>query len=494
MKVRLPDDVKAEPRYRGWRAWTNLVPPLTAALTLTKRQLARVRERQPDLFESAFVSVAAERALADAYCAARRLLPEPGCGCETLDRIHAALPDALQGCIEPVFRSDGSPDLRIIEAALYRRHFDRTAQAIRLKTLGGDAELTPLPHYAPTDHSSVDVAVAFDSDAVDLIGRSRSRFVPLSDLLDALAASDAQAARRLAVLFTDSPFPVLPPVEAGRLRLTTVGHAAVLIESAGTTILTDPVIPYGNDGDRLSFSRLPQRIDVVLLSHGHLDHLDIESLLQLRDRIGVVVVPRAGGESIIDPSLSHLLGAIGFRSVREMSEFEVMDIDGGRITALPFLGEHGGLDIRAKACFHVELCRRSLLFAADSCYRTPALYADYFREAAPIDVLFVCLECVGSPLSLIYTALLPVEITAAQADARRSRASNAAEALSLAQLTRTRRVCIYAMGDEPWMRVLLGPNDGRRVAVEAEVDRLKAACAGIGVPLVRPMGYKEFPL
>ena len=494
MNVCLRDDVKVEPRYRGWRAWTNLIPPLTAALTVANQQLPRVGLRQAGLFEAAFTATAVDRALADAYHTALSLLPERGEGCTALDRVYADLPEELQGCVEPVYRADGTPDLRIIEGALYRRHYDRATQAIRLKTLRGDCDLSSVGNYAPIDDQAVDVPVAFDREAVDLIGRSRHQPVPLGDLLDALAVGEGVRAERLTTLFTPELPPPRSPLDAGRLRVATVGHAAVVVEMTGTCILTDPVIPYGTGGGRLSFSALPEWIDVVLLSHGHLDHLDLESLLQLRERIGVVVVPRAGGENIVDPCLRQLLNAVGFRRVLELADFESLDVDSGRIRALPFLGEHGGLDVRAKACFHVELGGRSLFFAADSCHRTPALYADYFRDAAPVDVLFVCLECVGSPLSLSYTALLPVEVTAAEADARRSRASNADEALALTQVTRARHVCIYAMGDEPWMRVLLGPADGRHVAAEAEVERLKATCSDLGIPVVRPVGYSELQL
>ena len=61
-----------------------------------------------------------------------------------------------------------------------------------------------------------------------------------------------------------------------------LGHATVLIELAGRRILTDPVLT-----DRVAFIRRTaaspeldhrQAIDLVLISHGHLDHLHRASM------------------------------------------------------------------------------------------------------------------------------------------------------------------------------------------------------------------------
>lgn len=94
-----------------------------------------------------------------------------------------------------------------------------------------------------------------------------------------------------------------PParVDDGTAWVTFVGHATVLIQVAGLNILTDPVwseraSPVGFAGPKrvqapgLAFDALP-RIDVVLLSHNHYDHLDLPTLQRLnaRDRPQVIV-------------------------------------------------------------------------------------------------------------------------------------------------------------------------------------------------------------
>ncbi|WP_419899253.1 MBL fold metallo-hydrolase [Roseomonas sp. USHLN139] len=96
-----------------------------------------------------------------------------------------------------------------------------------------------------------------------------------------------------------SPFPPdrPPPRVAGRaLRVSFAGHASFLIQGAGLNILTDPVwseraSPVSFAGPKrvnapgIAFDDLPP-IDAVLVSHGHYDHLDLDTLARLwqRDR------------------------------------------------------------------------------------------------------------------------------------------------------------------------------------------------------------------
>jgi L-ascorbate metabolism protein UlaG (beta-lactamase superfamily) len=89
-----------------------------------------------------------------------------------------------------------------------------------------------------------------------------------------------------------SPFaPDRPPsrVERQALHVSFVGHATFLIQGAGLNILTDPVWSKRAHLPGIAFNDLP-RIDVVLVSHGHYDHLDVETLARLwhRDRSRII--------------------------------------------------------------------------------------------------------------------------------------------------------------------------------------------------------------
>ena len=65
-------------------------------------------------------------------------------------------------------------------------------------------------------------------------------------------------------------------------RLTWVGHATVLLELGGARLLTDPLLRTRLAHLRRHGARpdpsVMEDIDAVLVSHVHLDHLDVRSL------------------------------------------------------------------------------------------------------------------------------------------------------------------------------------------------------------------------
>ncbi|WLS03591.1 MBL fold metallo-hydrolase [Shinella oryzae] len=111
-----------------------------------------------------------------------------------------------------------------------------------------------------------------------------------------------------------SPFPPAVPearVEGDRLVVTMVGHATILIQTAGLNILTDPVwsdraspLPFAGPkrvnppGVRLA--DLP-KIDVVLVTHNHYDHLDLATLKTLARRDDCLIFTPLGNDRIIGP-------------------------------------------------------------------------------------------------------------------------------------------------------------------------------------------------
>ncbi len=98
----------------------------------------------------------------------------------------------------------------------------------------------------------------------------------------------------------------IPPrrVEGSGLRTTLVNHSTVLLQHAGANILTDPIwseraSPLSWIGPRrrrkpgVAWENLP-RIDAVLISHNHYDHLDLPTLRRLAARGDSTFIVPAG--------------------------------------------------------------------------------------------------------------------------------------------------------------------------------------------------------
>ncbi|MBB5686259.1 MBL fold metallo-hydrolase [Sphingobium boeckii] len=161
-------------------------------------------------------------------------------------------------------------------------------------------------------------------------------------------------------------------VEGDRMVATWVGHATVLVQTQGLNILTDPIWsdvagPFNLAGPRrvavpgIRLEDLP-KIDLVLVSHNHYDHMDLPTLGKLWDRDRPKIVTSLGNDSIIRDS-----GA------------EAIALDwGGRITLRPGVdvivtrnhhwGSRWGTD-RNRALwssFTVTLPGGNLFFAGDT--------------------------------------------------------------------------------------------------------------------------------
>ena len=108
-----------------------------------------------------------------------------------------------------------------------------------------------------------------------------------------------------------SPFSDRPPrrITGFDMRVSFVGHASFLIQTAGLNILLDPVwsdrvSPLRFAGPKrvnvpgIEFARLPP-IDVVLISHNHYDHLDIATLRRLHADHAPRIITPLGNDTII---------------------------------------------------------------------------------------------------------------------------------------------------------------------------------------------------
>ena len=117
-------------------------------------------------------------------------------------------------------------------------------------------------------------------------------------------------------------------------RLTFLGHSTVLIELAGLRILTDPILfdrigPLRRVVSPLGIGHYAG-VDLVLISHLHLDHFDVASLRLLEPEVQIVVPIGAG----------PLLRRLGFAQVVELAPGDGLVSGSASITATE--ADHGG--------------------------------------------------------------------------------------------------------------------------------------------------------
>lgn len=144
--------------------------------------------------------------------------------------------------------------------------------------------------------------------------------------------------------------------------MTWVGHATVLLDLGGVRLLTDPLLRNGIWHLRRHGPPPPadvaDRIDAVLLSHLHFDHVDVPSLRRI-GRDVTLLAPRGAG-----PFLRRL----GFSHVTEMRPGDRVAIRGVAVTAVRAVhdGRRRPLGPVADAIGFVIEGARRVYFAGDT--------------------------------------------------------------------------------------------------------------------------------
>jgi L-ascorbate metabolism protein UlaG (beta-lactamase superfamily) len=124
---------------------------------------------------------------------------------------------------------------------------------------------------------------------------------------------------------------------AGSESLTWLGHASFLIRTSGRTVLTDPFLsdwasPVAGFGPMrfvppgLPVGSLP-KVDVLVVSHNHYDHLDARTVENLSSKREMTVIVPSG--------LGSFFLRRGYRDVREVRWGDAVEVAGLTVTALP---------------------------------------------------------------------------------------------------------------------------------------------------------------
>jgi L-ascorbate metabolism protein UlaG (beta-lactamase superfamily) len=139
----------------------------------------------------------------------------------------------------------------------------------------------------------------------------------------------------------------LPPVRPGQVAITFAGHASSLVRYARLGIAIDPMLGRWLGGVRravepgLAPADL-SGVDLILITHRHVDHLHLPTLAKL-PRTATIVVP---------PGAAPVVSSLGFARVIELAVGSDLELRGIQIIAAPM--RHGD-DPRARGLSYVIL-------------------------------------------------------------------------------------------------------------------------------------------
>lgn len=513
-----------EPLFDRWYAWSHLISPATSAMNVLNRHLKILNSyiqnphihaaaaKNPKMRGGPFVDFKGTRVeearvllketeakkayqleFARAIGQLNQMLKTSARGF-AMDQLYPQVPDILRGYVELVYDLNNNPSFRLFETLLYNGPcYNESSQSLALWITNNDERPFVLSTPRLNEPDVIHVDVPFRHRGIDLLGRMRR--VPGSKEEIAEAFNIRPDDRPLFDTFftREEPEPYIP-YTGDKIRMRYFGHACILVETKDVSILVDPIISYhgySTDVSRYSDMHLPERIDYVMITHNHQDHILFETLLSLRHKIGQIVVPRSGNGSLQDPNLKLMFNALGFDNVVEIGEFDTVGQGNCRITGLPFIGEHSDLDIRTKLCHHVKIGQYSLLFAADSCNVEPRLYEHVSEMIGRVDSLFLGMECDGAPLSWLYGPLLTEDLPRDMDNSRRLAGSNYERARAIVDVFDPRELYVYAMGMEPWLEFISSIKYTSESNPIVHSNRLIKECGERNIVSERLYGEKE---
>lgn len=526
-QVYLKNNVQVEPLIYNWFAWVHLIPPVTSALNMVRKNLdimnsyimspqMHMAAIQNPIFKGGpFVDLNGERVedikalrdsikeedkeifeLVDAILELKDMLNTHAKGF-ALETLYEKIPVALQGYVDLYYDLDHKPGFRIIEPLLYRsKYYRESRQSVALSIINSDAPrpfIMSTPRVNGPDICTLDIP--FKSEALDELFQMKGRPNSLAKIKERLGVTEAQS-DLFESFFTETPPKSYERYTGDTVRVRYFGHACILIETAEISILVDPVLSYTFETDisRYTYDDLPDEIDYVLVTHSHHDHILMETILQIRHKVKHFIVGRNLEGLIEDPSLKLILDQLNFNNVIEIRDLDEISIPNGKITGLPFMGEHHDLCIHSKSSYHIELNGHKFLIMADSCNISPPVYQHVHKLFGDVDVLFLGMECDGSPVSWVYGPLFREQVKPDIDKSRRGRGCNFEEAKGIIDIFHPKEAYVYAMGEEPWIHHILGVAYTEESNPIIQSNWFVEECQKRGIVASRLFGEKELLL
>lgn len=179
------------------------------------------------------------------------------------------------------------------------------------------------------------------------------------------------------------------------VTITWAGHSTVYMNLRGVRILTDPVFssrvgisifrlfqigPRRHTAPALTPAQLRGNVDVIALSHAHLDHTDLPSLRALASTRISVVTARG---------TSRLLRRLTFSSLQELGDEMSLTVANATVRAVPV--RHWGARFPWNKAYSwtgylFDCCGVRVLYAGDTAYQTS--FAK-LRDDGPIDIAII---------------------------------------------------------------------------------------------------------
>ena len=513
----------AEPLIAKWYAWAHLISPATACLNIKNRHIDIMKGyianpeshaaacKDPKMTGGPFIDLNGERvpdvkqllintlqkqphliSFAGALEKLDKILIEEGKGF-SLEKLYDKIPEPLKGYVELVYDLHNNPSYRIKEGLLYHSKFyDTSIQSLLMYKIYDDNR--PFVFSTPrlnNDHS-ISLEIPFEDKSIDALFKMLRTPQKLSYIKSMFNLKKEEEEIFESFFTTEAP-KQYEKYTNDTARIRYFGHACILVETKDISILVDPVISYGYDVElsRYTYADLPDEIDYVLITHNHQDHVMLETMLQLRHKVKNWVIPRNGGGMLQDPSLKLMMKNTGFNNVITLEDLDELEISHGKITALPFMGEHGDLDVSCKLGYLVNIKDFKILFLSDSQNLEFKMYEHVHHIYGDVDVMFLGMECNGAPVSWIYGPYFPQKLERTKDFSRSIAGCNYARAIDIVNRFNIKEAYIYAMGMEPWIKFLSANIYTPECDAIIESNRFLNECTKRGLITERLFGEKE---